>query len=1668
MKNIGKRVFSMLFAVVLLLSMMAVVTPQAKAASDGLDLAKMQIVKPVSATAVETTAATELQTYLYKITGTKPVIKTEGQQSGNAIYVGATNYAAQNSISYPTAGDENGEAWVIKAVNGDLFLCGAPDRGPLYAVYHLLEDVLGVRWWNYWEESVPTGNAIVPADYYDSGVPAMEFRSIFTGEKGTKEYVYYVRNRMNSNMGNIPGSYGGGEVYGAPAHVHTFTLNRYFKDSELSTHPEWFSLGTNGNRNTDQLCLTNASLKTEFAARLVNNVKADPDAIYSVSPNDNTNFCQCTSCKNAVSTYGTSGYVLRFVNEMAAAVTAAGYTEATVEMLVYWAYIEAPKGGVTPAANVSIRFADNYIDLLHSLDHANNADTVKNLQAWINISHNDIYYWQYVVNYNNNGILPTMFHYGSDIVKLEAMGVNGWFAEQEQCINADFWDMKQWLIAKLMENPVSGDEYTALMDEFIYGYYGEEAGKHIRDYLYYVHGKAEATNTEQKFMDSIIGAEWLSVQDIIKGNDYFEKAVAAADGDAILLRRLRAARSGLDRVIHDNFSKWEKQAKNAGLTLPFTIREVGERIYQTMTEQIAVRGAYDPDYPKFYNSYADKYGENQAPIPSELSGVAREHLLAYTAEDFRLAAGKSYISTVDDANALTGKAFRCDTSGMSTLNSTERAVMKAVDIKAYDPNSSVNSGIRNIGSIAAKSLTRNDGYHLYSVSWTVPQMGNDSNGYIYLFEDWGLQIPSMKTDLNNLAGKTVNIFVRIKAEGNLSSSTYFKGQYYIDSILIDIAPSQPAHNYVTTPSTYGDTCRSVCSACGDVIRSEHTWNKGVVTVEPTTATEGEKLYTCTNCGATKKEVLEKVKDAIDLIPTEHLELFDYTVFPEKSSQNTSYVKDADAYNGMAVCHIENNLGVKMELSTGGTIGIISAAALNVGNGYQIHKFTYTVPSNITDGGYVFIMSSWQFQSPALYSALIPYAGKTVEIYISMKVTGPEDDNYSFYIDRIAIATSCSCDENGKCPVCGNPYSVTFKAADMELAYYNANLCDSKLADYDSQYGEAAVFSYAERLATGDQGLANEMRFAPEAEMRLHARYPSGPLNDSCVGAISGKQLQANGANGQYVIYKFSRVDLTGVDFVYMFGEALRTRFSNVQKEILSGRLVDVTLSLKVVGDVTGADSANYPSYYIDCITYTVAKLDEIDQISDEHFVSLRDYSDFAFDANEGTNYVEDAQANDGKAVCFSRADLDHLTPDEGDNRNFNDYISLHHYYNGSVDNAIGNLYKEDLKIDQGYQIYKFTYAVPNDATNDGVVYLIPNWQLNSSQLSKDLYAYAGQTVEIYLSIKVTKNTTDNLYSISVDKAALATPCQWDEGVVTTQPTVESEGVMTYTCSVCNATKTESIEKLPDITPVKAWSLTLDGSIGMNFHLNLTKEQIPGAVVSYTVGRTTKSVRAAKLPVDEKGLPVLTVDVAAAQMTEPVEITLSAGGQKLSKTYTVREYADVILNPENGYTEKVQNLVKEMLNYGAASQTYFGYNIGNLANVGITAAPATVPAEGVEVAVSGNASGVKYYGASLLHENKITVRFYFDAESTQGITFKVNGEEQTPVLKDGRFYVELSNINPQALNTDITVTVSDGTNTMTVVYAPMDYMIRMYQKGGATQALVQALYGYYQAAAAYTA
>ncbi len=271
------------------------------------------------------------------------------------------------------------------------------------------------------------------------------------------------------------------------------------------------------------------------------------------------------------------------------------------------------------------------------------------------------------------------------------------------------------------------------------------------------------------------------------------------------------------------------------------------------------------------------------------------------------------------------------------------------------------------------------------------------------------------------------------------------------------------------------------------------------------------------------------------------------------------------------------------------------------------------------------------------------------------------------------------------------------------------------------------------------------------------------------------------------------------------------------------------------------------------------------------------------------------------------------------------------------------------------------------------------------------------------------------------------------------------------CSVCNEVLVaqEVIEQFEH--PVDFWSISLDGNINVNFVMNLLDTD----VVTATVGGSEVVV--------QNNSDTISVEVAAAQMTDV--ILLFVNGMQLDASYSVRGYADVILNGE--YDDYTKNLVKAMLVYGGASQTAFDHNTSNSASDGITDAPAYEMEAANEIVLSDTITALDFYGASLSYRNKIAVRFYFTAD-VSGYTVAAGDYTVTTGENNGLYYVEVAGILPQDLGKQITVTVTETDDSViSVSYGPMNYIERMNAKGSeAVQGLVKALFNYYKAANAY--
>lgn len=212
---------------------------------------------------------------------------------------------------------------------------------------------------------------------------------------------------------------------------------------------------------------------------------------------------------------------------------------------------------------------------------------------------------------------------------------------------------------------------------------------------------------------------------------------------------------------------------------------------------------------------------------------------------------------------------------------------------------------------------------------------------------------------------------------------------------------------------------------------------------------------------------------------------------------------------------------------------------------------------------------------------------------------------------------------------------------------------------------------------------------------------------------------------------------------------------------------------------------------------------------------------------------------------------------------------------------------------------------------------------------------------------------------------------------------------------------------------------------------------------------------------------IAAEMAAAQMTEDITLTIRVGEvEVLQETYSIRDYLTALL--VGNYGDQTKQLCRELLNYGAWAQKYFDYRQDDLANAGYAIEPQYSIAEEISrVEHSGSVSGINFYGTSVRFISKTAVRYYFTG-STENGTFTVDGVEYTPVSKDGMYYIEVPGVNPQDMETPMQVEVTDGVDTLSVRYIPLDFFVRSYQKATdeTYRNLLQAAYSYFKTAASY--
>lgn len=280
------------------------------------------------------------------------------------------------------------------------------------------------------------------------------------------------------------------------------------------------------------------------------------------------------------------------------------------------------------------------------------------------------------------------------------------------------------------------------------------------------------------------------------------------------------------------------------------------------------------------------------------------------------------------------------------------------------------------------------------------------------------------------------------------------------------------------------------------------------------------------------------------------------------------------------------------------------------------------------------------------------------------------------------------------------------------------------------------------------------------------------------------------------------------------------------------------------------------------------------------------------------------------------------------------------------------------------------------------------------------------------------------------------------------------------------------------------TLTLDGTIGVNFYVDMT--DVEEAVRSSYNMKFTVNGEETDVPFDSTACRTFgdatcyrfTCPVAAKQMADTITASLYRENTLVkTATYSAKKYCDNTLGKTS--TTGLPDLLKAMLNYGSAAQTYFGYNTGSPANANLTedekAAAAAVTAEQLASYASAH-DGTLPEGldisATLILDSSVTIRFYI-AGTTDNYTFTVDGKEVTPTEctnRNGNHCIDVTNIGVRQLATAHTLAISDGTGEVySVSCSALSYAYSMVNDAGRDaniQNVAKALYLYYDASTRY--
>lgn len=436
------------------------------------DVRQFVILIGANASETERFAASELQRYLGKTTGTKAEIKNNDFDFKGLfpISVGRTKLSEGISRQFDQSPTTSGpDSFIIRVDDSAIVLCGGGDRGTLYSVYEFLEQQ-GCRWFFPGElgEVVPENGKLILSKGEKRFVPDFVQRELGVGPVGdirAEDIIdWSAKNRLNRNFNlrnevifkslsrekwKMNDERGGQIKFQWVAHNLSWMLpsEKYFK-----SHPEYYALykgeripsGSTGKPGYGggNICTTNPEVIKICADFAIDWFSKNPGGeVVPLWPGDGAiKWCECPECVKLGGINfmpGSRGSMTKrmvvFANSVAK-IVAEKYPDRYILCPAYANYVEPID--IPLEKNILVQYCLHGC-LVHGPDKcAENSKEKEMVEKWSALARGRMGVWEYFLlgdhytnEQDNPAMLPVVFRARDTLRFLKKSGVNWYFTQ---------------------------------------------------------------------------------------------------------------------------------------------------------------------------------------------------------------------------------------------------------------------------------------------------------------------------------------------------------------------------------------------------------------------------------------------------------------------------------------------------------------------------------------------------------------------------------------------------------------------------------------------------------------------------------------------------------------------------------------------------------------------------------------------------------------------------------------------------------------------------------------------------------------------------------------------------------------------------------------------------------------------------------------------------------------------------------------------------------------------------------------------------------------------------------------------------------------------------------------------------------------------------------------